>query len=559
MAPPPTSAESEAAEPRAEAATLAPGRSRSLGRVLERPEAALAAGLAAVVAAAGFLLLRLVPDVSGKPLFDDEVVAGLTATHSFGELLDIVTFDRGGAPLHFVLGHVALLADPSPEALRWLSVVFAVATIPLCFDIGRRLAGLTAGTVAAIVAATSSMLAVYGTVGRMYALFAFVSALAVDLFLVALERRTPGSAFAAAAAAWLLPAAHPYGIIVAGIMALVALLVWRGRPLRPALPVLAVAAATTPFVIADLRLSERFGVGTSSGESVAPPDFAARQLGEALAAFAGGAGALALLFFGLALAGLFTVSRSRPAFALVALLALAAVPVLMVLAKTETALVHQLSPRHLMFGLPVWAALVGVGVARLVRDAPRGAAVAAVGAIAVAGVLAPAGIADPRENSNASRAALAGPATWVGDHMERDSVLLFYSPVLLEAIGDVRHGTAIPRSGNPLAMVERASYPVPSIVGTVLLAGTTVREGQLERRLGFGSSVEIFPGWLLYSIPGPFADEREVLHAARHALESARVSATGRTHPFQRDVRAGLVTVCGALVELGDACPEPLG
>lgn len=558
MAPPPTSADSEAAEPRPEAATLAPGRSRSLGRVLDRPEAALAAGVAAVLSAMGFLLIRLVPDVSGKALFDDEVVAGLTATHSFGELLDIVTFDRGGAPLHFVLGHIALLADPSPDALRWLSIVFAVATIPLCFDIGRRLGGLTAGTVAAVVAATSSMLAVYGTVGRMYALFAFASALAVDLLLVALERRTPRSAFAAACAAWLLPAAHPYGIIVAAIIAFVALLVWRGRPLRPALPVFAVAIATTPFLIADLRLSERFGVGTSAGESVAPPDFAARQLGEALAAFAGGAGALALLFFGLALAGLFTVSRKRPAFALFALLALAAVPVLMVLAKTEDAIVHQLSPRHLTFALPVWAALVGVGVARLVRDAPRGAAVVAVGAVAVAAALAPAGIADPRNDSNASRAALSGPSTWVGDNMERDSVLLFYSPVLLEALGDVRHGTAIPRSGKPLRMVQRASYPVPSIVGTVLLAGTTLREGQLERRLGFGSSVEVFPGWLVYRIPGPFADEREVLYAARHAMESARVSATGRTLPFQRDVRAGLVTVCGALAELGDTCPEPL-
>jgi len=555
MAPPPTPADHEAAEPRGEATTLAPSRARALGRVLDRPEAALAAGVATVLAAIGFLLIRLVPDVRGKAIFDDEVVAGLTASHSFGELLDIVTFDRGGAPLHFVLGHVALLADPSPEALRWLSIVFALATIPVCFDVGRRLGGTTAGAVAAIVAATSSMLAVYGTVGRMYALFAFVSAIAIDLFLVALERRTPGSAFAAAWGAWLLPATHPYGIIVAAIMALVAIAVWRGRPLRPALPVFAVGLATTPFVIADLRLSERFGVGTSSGESVAPPDFAARQLGEALAAFAGGAGALALLFFGLALAGLFTVLRSRPAFAVFGLLALAAVPVLMVLAKTEHAIVHQLSPRHLTFALPVWAALVGVGVARLVRDAPRGAAVLAVGAIAVATALAPPGITDPRDDAAASRAALAGPSAWISENADRDSVLLFYSPVLLESLDAVRHGTAIPRSGKPLAMVQRASYPVPSIVGSILLAGTKVREGQLERRLGFGATVEIYSNWLVFKLPGPFATDRDVLHAARHAIESTRVSATGRTLPFQRDIRGGLLTVCDALVDLGDACP----
>ena len=105
-------------------------RSRFVGTAVWKPGAVTnAAGVATVLAAIGFLLIRLVPDVRGKAIFDDEVVAGLTASHSFGELLDIVTFDRGGAPLHFALGHVALLADPSPEALRWLSIVFALATI----------------------------------------------------------------------------------------------------------------------------------------------------------------------------------------------------------------------------------------------------------------------------------------------------------------------------------------------------------------------------------------------------------------------------------------------
>ena len=105
-------------------------------------------------------------------------------------------------------------------------------------------------------------------------------------------------------------------------------------------------------------------------------------------------------------------------------------------------------------------------------------------------------------------------------------------------------------------MVQRAAYPVPSIVGSVLLAGTKVREGQLERRLGFGATVEIYANWLVFKLPGPFSTERDVLHAARHAIESTRVSATGRTLPFQRDIRGGLLTVCDALAGLGDACPE---
>ena len=554
MPPPPPAAETEA-EARAARDALAAGRIRSRTAVLDRPEAATIGVAAALLLSAGFLLARLVPDVRGKPIFNDEVVAGLTALHPIGELVDIVISDRGGAPLHFALAHVALALDPSPEALRWLSVVFALATVPVCYDLGRRLGGATAGVVAAVVAASSSMLAVYGTVGRMYSLFAFVSALAVTLFVRALERRTPRSTLAAAAAAWLLPAVHPYGLIVVAIELAVALAVWRGRPLRPALPVLGLLVALTPFVLADLRLSERFGVGASEEQSVAPPDFAAKQLGEALAAFAGGAGGLALVFFGLALAGLFVVFRRLPAFGAFALLALAAVPVLMVAARAEQELVHQLTPRHLMFGLPVWAALVGVGVARLVRGLPTLAVVGAVGAVAAAAVFAPSGISDPRVSASGSRGALSAPADWVRAEADGGAVLLFYSPVYLAALPDTRETTPIPRSGRPLEMVRRADFPVPSVVLTLELAGTGVDRSMLLSELPAGSDVGVFPEWLTLEVPGPFTDERAVLGAGRDALVAALASADERTLPFRRHVRAGLVTVCDALEQVGDTCP----
>src|SRR5262245_14321535 len=102
---------------------------RRIATLADSQAAAVWATGIAVASAIAVLLVRLIPDVSGKPLFDDEVVAGLTAVHPLGELLDIVLFDRGGAPLHFLFAHFALAVSPSPEALRWLSVVFAVATV----------------------------------------------------------------------------------------------------------------------------------------------------------------------------------------------------------------------------------------------------------------------------------------------------------------------------------------------------------------------------------------------------------------------------------------------
>ena len=94
----------------------------------------------------------------------------------------------------------------------------------LCYDLGRRLGGSVAGAAAAVVAAGSDLLLVYGSFGRMYALFVFAAALAADLFVRALERRTARAAAVAALAALLLPASHPYGIVPFAVEAAVALM-----------------------------------------------------------------------------------------------------------------------------------------------------------------------------------------------------------------------------------------------------------------------------------------------------------------------------------------------
>src|SRR5512133_1524290 len=117
-------------------------------------EAVSVAPALAITASAAFLLARTLPDISGKPWHEDEAVAGLVSARPLGDVLHTVVLDRGGAPLHFVLAHIALALDPSAEALRWLSVVFALATVPLCYDLARRLAGRFAGLTAATLAAT---------------------------------------------------------------------------------------------------------------------------------------------------------------------------------------------------------------------------------------------------------------------------------------------------------------------------------------------------------------------------------------------------------------------
>src|SRR5207247_10752518 len=114
---------------------------RARGVVASRPALALV-GLIGLTA---LLCARLLPDIAGKPLHEDEAVAGLISARPLGDLLHTVVLDRGGAPLHFLLAHFVLAIDTTPESLRWLSLVFAMATVPLCYDFTRRLAGQFAG------------------------------------------------------------------------------------------------------------------------------------------------------------------------------------------------------------------------------------------------------------------------------------------------------------------------------------------------------------------------------------------------------------------------------
>jgi hypothetical protein len=546
---------------------------RSTGPEPSRPFPADAAttllALVAVSAGVALLLWRLVPDVRGKPLFEDEAVAGLIGARPLGELLPTVLWDRGGAPLHFVLAHVAFVFDSSPEALRVLSVVFAVATIPLCWDLGRRLAGPVAGATAALVASASAVLALYGTVGRMYALLAFVSALSADLFARALVLRTPRAAFAAALAAVLLPAVHPYGAIVVAAEAVVALAVWRGRPLRPALPVLAVGLLLVPFAVADLRLADRFTVGVGGEESLAGPGDAWSQLGRALQSFAGGGGWTFALFLVLGIAGTVILLRTHTAFAAFGLLTLVAPPLLFMLLRTGS--VMGLSPRHLVFALPLWAAAIGTAVTRLTRGLHRALALGAVALVAAVAVLSPpGGVRDPREWPNVvlgggpgatatgSRERLAEPAAWLRATVEEDDLLFPFSSVFLAGLPAAGEAVSLPYSQTTLLerAVARLDEPPGAVVLAVPVGEAAVDLGGLRAELGAGFDAQEFSGWLLIRAEGPFSEPAAALAANAAALRAVLASVEVDRYPELRFyAERGLRTTCETLASLGRPCP----
>ena len=502
------------------------------------------AALGALVGACAYLLVEIVPDVRSKPLFEDEAVSGLVSARPFGEVIVTTMWDRGGAPLHFVLVHLAFLFDSSPDALRWISVIFAVAAVLLCYDLGRRLEGRVAGVAAAIVAAASGMLAVYGSFGRMYALFAFAAALALDLFVRCLARPTTGTVAAASAAAWLLPAVHPYGGIVVAVEAAVALVVWRGRPLRPAWPALVAVLAMIPFAVADLRLADRFELSAEQQGRLATWTEARHQLEDALRGFGGGSGWTFVVFLVLAAWGIAILLRRRPELVAWGIIAFAGPPLLSTLVRTGRA--PDLSPRHLIFALPFFAAFVGVAVARI-----PGRPLPLVG-LAVVAALSTQGIQDPRSITYTaalgSRSAVAAPAAWLDGEVEDGDILYPYSSVFLAALPQAGEARGLPRAQvqSLLAALDRVDYPAGDLFIAVPVGTTEV--GPVEDGQDFGS-------WLLIRREGIFNDEESVLHA----LDRSLAQAESQLRPPVPEALAGwfelnTAVVCETLAKLGSRC-----
>jgi Dolichyl-phosphate-mannose-protein mannosyltransferase len=447
--------------------------------LLVAPALALAASLA-------YLLVTVFPDVRGKPWHEDEAVAGLISAQPSGNVLHTVLLDRGGAPLHFVLAHIAFAVDGSPTTLRWLSLVLALATIPVCYDLARRLAGQFAGLTAAALAATSQLLAVYATFGRMYSLFAFTSALALDLFVRALDRPTRGTLAAATAAALLPILVHPFGVFVFGAELAVALWAWRLRALPAAL-------LSVPFVLPYLRLPGRYDpdVGMSA------PEAALR----ALAGSAGGFGAGLAVFAVFAAIGAWTLPRRFAALGLL----LVAGPALVLAAFGD-----KLSPRHLIFVLPVWTTFVAAGLSRV----PARVGVAAA-ALAIA-LLAPSAVADPRMSTTD----VTHAATWTRSHVRRGDALYPYSPAFLAALPQASVAQPLPRE--PVAL--RRALDRTTRIDRTLVA------------LPDGRS------WKIVVVPGPFTNVSRALaraaprlhgiaHAAALQLYGASAAALERKRP----------------------------
>jgi hypothetical protein len=439
---------------------------RALALGAEVSERAFLVGLALCTAAVGaFVLSRL----HAWPPHEDETLALFVGRHSLHDLLEIVLGRRGGAPLHFLLSYVVVHLGGGLGALRLLSAVFAVASVPLVGLIGARLAGRTAGLAAAALASGSWVLLFHGVYGRMYSLFLFTSALSYLALLRAFERGARGRWALWGLAIVATVATHPYGALVLASQGLFVLARLRGRKLRDALVAFAaVGIVCVPFWRTDLVLAGRFDVGVAGrGAKLGGPLPVLRYLRTVAGDFSAGYTAVLVVVLGLAALGAVELARRRRESAILTGLVFGT-PTAMFLAASFGS---QTSPesRHMIFALPFFSTLVAVGLVRLGglrhRAAPLLAVTALVALIAIEAAWGNHKTPLLFRGEPAVRVAARNAASsWLAETGRPNDVLFGYDPLFLGAWerNRVSSQPIVPRADTKLALeaLDAAEKPL---------------------------------------------------------------------------------------------------
>jgi hypothetical protein len=380
-------------------------------------------GVAAVMAvAAAFLLHQL---YAWQP-HEDETLALFVGRQPLGGLLETVLEERGGAPLHFLFAWAVAHLGLGLGGLRVVSVVCAVASLPLVALLGRRLAGRREGLVAAVLVAASWMFLFHAVYGRMYSLFLLTSALSYLAFLRALDRSGRGAWAAWVAAVLLTVATHPYGALVLASQGAYVVLARRDRLRAAVVPFAAVGVLGLPFWLSTLVLAGRFDVGVGGGGAkLGSPLSVLEYLWHVAGAFSAGWLPVTLVVLGVAALGLVRLPRTT-----VALTAcVVGVPTLAFLAAR---LGSSASPetRHLIFALPFFAIAVAAGTLRLGRLAPVALAALVVAQVAWAWERTPPLF---EWEPDVRQAARAEASAYLAATSRPDDVLFGYEPLYLGA------------------------------------------------------------------------------------------------------------------------------
>jgi Dolichyl-phosphate-mannose-protein mannosyltransferase len=395
-------------------------------------------GVGVIAAAlATFLLFQM----TVWPPHEDETLVFFITQQPIGDLFSTVFAERGGAPLHWLLTYAATAISPSLTALRLVSVIFAVASMPVIAALVARLTDKRTALVATALAAASWITIYHGIYARMYSLFLFLGALSFLTLLRAIGTRDRGRWAAWIAATMLTIATQPYGTFVLAAQAVYVLARrWRREfPLRPAVISFAlVVAAVAPLWLIYRVLASRFGIGVTgtSDSKLGSPVDVLQYIWQTMGDFSAGWTAATAVVAALAVFGGIVLARTRPAAVLLSATVLVVPTLALMLMRSQTSVF--LESRHLIFVLPFFQMLVAAGLLKLSSLAGRAEAVAVLVALtALLGVefawgwhktpYMYAGEPAAREDARAHA------SSWLAASSRPNDVLFGYEPLYLDA------------------------------------------------------------------------------------------------------------------------------
>ncbi len=399
------------------------------------------------VAAAAFVLHQLM----AWPPHEDETLALFVGRDSLPGVVEHVTRDRGGAPLHFLVAWAVAHLGFGLGGLRLASALFALASLPLVALLGVRLAGRRVALVATVLVAPSWLFLFHGVYGRMYSLFLFCSLLCTLALLEALERGGRGRWALWVGAALLTVATHPYGVLLLGGQAAYVLVAQRDRLRAAVVAGAAVLVLGIPFWLTDLVLADRFDVGVGGGgEKLAGPAAVLRYFWRSAGDASAGWWPVTLAVVLAGALGLEWLRRSGRTLVL-------CLVGFTLAAFTVAKLGGSASPesRHLIFLLPFLAIAVAATLVRIGRRAPTIAVALTVGLVLVEVAWAWHRTSPLFEwEPDARQAARAEAEAWLAATSRPDDVLFGYEPLFLGAWERNRSfaTTVVPRADDGLAL-----------------------------------------------------------------------------------------------------------
>jgi hypothetical protein len=268
----------------------------------------------------------------------------------------------------------------------------------------------------------------------------------------------------------------------------------------------------------------------------------------ALGGAAGGRGVALVVFVLLAAVGLSTLAWRKPAVATLAAVTIALPLLALGIASAAGLTADRLGPRHLIFVLPLWIALIATGASRLGSLLPRPARVAVLAAVVVAAAVAPAAVSEPRTIPTGTKRAVTAPAAWLRGQLTPGAVLYPYSPVFLAALPAAREAQTYSREPVALARIAARTHATPAVFMSIPLR-EPVDAAALRSA---GVRFRAFSSWLILESRGPFVDGRAALGSAAAALRTTAPLVTEpNAHAYLEQLSGA---ACAALVRLDSGC-----